>query len=174
LTESLLRRPNTTVIATTRSSSVDASALQGLPTAANTKLVITTLSSNADTGAAAVIDEISKQGISHIDTVVANAGLGDAFHPVLATPVDEIRLNFEVNTLGPIKLFQAAFPLLEKATNPKFILISSVLGSIGGTEGELARAPTLAYGVSKAGANYFVRKVHCEHENVVAVAVHPG
>jgi NAD(P)-dependent dehydrogenase (short-subunit alcohol dehydrogenase family) len=35
-------------------------------------------------------------------------------------------------------------------------------------------APTLAYGVSKAGANYFVRKVHFEHAGVVALAVHPG
>jgi norsolorinic acid ketoreductase len=35
-------------------------------------------------------------------------------------------------------------------------------------------APTLAYGVSKAGANYFIRKVHFEHEGIVAVAVHPG
>jgi norsolorinic acid ketoreductase len=35
-------------------------------------------------------------------------------------------------------------------------------------------APTLAYGISKAGANYFVRKVHFEHAGIVAVAVHPG
>lgn len=35
-------------------------------------------------------------------------------------------------------------------------------------------APTLAYGVSKAGANYFVRKVHFEHEEITALAVHPG
>jgi norsolorinic acid ketoreductase len=36
------------------------------------------------------------------------------------------------------------------------------------------KAPTLAYGVSKAGANYFVRKVHFEHDGIVALAVHPG
>ena len=51
------------------------------------------------------------------------------------------------------------------------MLISSSLGSIGEMEGE---APSLAYGVSKAGANYFVRKVHFEHKDVSAVAVHPG
>jgi norsolorinic acid ketoreductase len=40
-------------------------------------------------------------------------------------------------------------------------------------EGKLGAAPTLAYGVSKAGANYFVKKVHFENEGVTAVVVHP-
>jgi len=35
-------------------------------------------------------------------------------------------------------------------------------------------APSLSYGVSKAGANYFVRKVHFECEGIVSLAVHPG
>jgi norsolorinic acid ketoreductase len=36
--------------------------------------------------------------------------------------------------------------------------------------------PSLAYGISKAGANYLVRKVHfeCEKEGLVALAIHPG
>lgn len=36
--------------------------------------------------------------------------------------------------------------------------------------------PSLAYGVSKAGANYLVRKVHfeCEKEGLVALSIHPG
>ncbi|KAL5330058.1 hypothetical protein ACEPPN_003582 [Leptodophora sp. 'Broadleaf-Isolate-01'] len=34
--------------------------------------------------------------------------------------------------------------------------------------------PSLAYGISKAAANYFVRKMHFEERGVVAVAVHPG
>lgn len=35
-------------------------------------------------------------------------------------------------------------------------------------------APSLAYGISKAGANFFVRKLHFEHEEMVSVAIHPG
>jgi norsolorinic acid ketoreductase len=50
--------------------------------------------------------------------------------------------------------------------------VSSVLGSIGALGGEAG--PALAYGVSKAAANFFVRKVHFEHEDVVALAIHPG
>ncbi|TVY46924.1 Norsolorinic acid ketoreductase [Lachnellula occidentalis] len=41
-------------------------------------------------------------------------------------------------------------------------------------ETQAGAEPTLAYGVSKAGANYFCRKVHFECEGVVALAVHPG
>ena len=37
-------------------------------------------------------------------------------------------------------------------------------------------SPTLAYGISKAAANYFVRKIHfeCASVGLVSVAVHPG
>jgi norsolorinic acid ketoreductase len=37
-----------------------------------------------------------------------------------------------------------------------------------------ADSEVFRYGVSKAGANYFVRKVHFEQAGVIAVAVHPG
>lgn len=67
-------------------------------------------------------------------------------------------------------MFQAAWPLLEKAKEPKFVYVSSGLGSIAAME----KVPCLAYGVSKAAANFFVRKVHFECPDMVAVAVHPG
>jgi norsolorinic acid ketoreductase len=69
----------------------------------------------------------------------------------------------------PIHLFQTLHPLLGNPS--KVILVSSSLGSIADMEGA---APTLAYGISKAGANYFIRKVHFEHPSIVAVAIHPG
>jgi norsolorinic acid ketoreductase len=118
-----------------------------------------------------MVTALSQEGITHIDTIIANAGAGETFQSTISTPLSELRQSFEVNTLGPIKLFQAACPLLKRSANPKFIFISSSLGSIGAMEGNV---PSLAYGVSKAAANYFVRKVHFEHEEVTAVAVHPG
>jgi len=36
------------------------------------------------------------------------------------------------------------------------------------------QTPTLAYGISKAGANYFVRKIHFEFPEICTLAVHPG
>lgn len=53
----------------------------------------------------------------------------------------------------------------------KFILISSSLGSIGAME---SAVPSLAYGFSKAAADYFVRKVHFEEQDITTLAVHPG
>lgn len=170
LTASVLLRPNMTVITTVRSSDTSTTELKALPTAANSRLIIATLSSASDTDASATVTTFTQQ-ISHIDTIIANAGAGETFESTIATPISELRQSFEINTLGPIKLFQAAYPLLKKSTNPKFVFISSSLGSIGAMEGNV---PSLAYGVSKAAANYFVRKVHFEHEEVTAVAVHPG
>lgn len=53
------------------------------------------------------------------------------------------------------------------------MFVSSSLGSIGDMEGAV---PSTAYGVSKVGANYLVRKAHFEgeREELVAFAVHPG
>lgn len=55
-----------------------------------------------------------------------------------------------------------------------FILITSSVGSIGGLEEE--GFPSLSYGISKAGANWFAKKLHGEfHEGGLGVGiVHPG
>lgn len=103
--------------------------------------------------------------------MIANLGIGEDFKSALDTTPESILKHIETNTLAPISLFQSLFPLLSKSQEPRFILISSSLGSIGDMEGA---TPTLAYGISKAGANYFVRKVHFEHENIVSLAIHPG
>jgi len=51
-------------------------------------------------------------------------------------------------------------------------MVFSVKGNA--PRGDNADSEVIRYGVSKAGANYFVRKVHFEHAGVIAVAVHPG
>lgn len=174
LVASLLLRPNTTVIATIRNRETSATALNALPNDASSKLIVAILSSASDTDAAMMMDKIAEQGITHLDTIIANAGVGEKFESCLEEIVDELRRCFEVNTLGPIKLFQATHPLLKKAKEPKFIFITSSLGSIGAMANILPESGHLEYGVSNAAANYFVRKVHFEHEHITAVAVHPG
>lgn len=124
------------------------------------------------TGAASeVANALVGQGITKIDVVIANLGTGTEFRSALETTSESILGDFQTNALGPIMLFQQLFPLLSASKNPKFILISSSLGSIGDMEGNI---PSLAYGISKAAANYFVKKVHCEHMNITSVAIHPG
>ncbi|KAH6723066.1 hypothetical protein BKA61DRAFT_638119 [Leptodontidium sp. MPI-SDFR-AT-0119] len=183
LTSLLLLRPNTTVIATIRTPSTPTSSLTSLPTGKNSKLLIlpldfTNTSTSAETFTAFQHTMENVYSIKHINTIIANAGTGTSFHVSNTTPLSSLMENFEINTLGPIMLYQTLYPLLTAkakgegvAGEGKFILISSSLGSIAAMEGAV---PSLAYGISKAAANYFVRKVHFEERGVVAVAVHPG
>jgi norsolorinic acid ketoreductase len=144
--------------------------LKALPVASGGKLIIEPLASDTADGTSNLIFTlISGHGITHINTVILNAGIA-VFTPLLTTPLSSLREHLEVNALAPISLFQAAYPLMSKASNPKLTLITSSLGSIG----EMDSSPSLAYGMSKAAANYFVREVHFECANVTALAVHPG
>ena len=47
------------------------------------------------------------------------------------TPIDQFKEHYEVNTLGPVVLFQAAHELLFKSPRPTFVIVSSFIGSIG-------------------------------------------
>jgi norsolorinic acid ketoreductase len=184
LTASLLERPNSTVIATVRDKEVtDCSSLRALPLAENSKLVIETLcastsppTSGSDSGLAveqALLAALTNiHGIKHIDTIIANAGTGTMFSPILNSSPESLLSNFSVNTLSPIFLFQTLHPLLSLSKSPKYIAITSMLGSISLQSPQAG--PTLAYGISKAGLNFFVRKLHFEIPELVALAIHPG
>ncbi|EHL01550.1 putative Aflatoxin biosynthesis ketoreductase nor-1 [Glarea lozoyensis 74030] len=176
LAAALLLRPHTTVIGTLRPSA-SASSLQALSTAEGSTLIITPLEISASSASAiesatqSLHDHLLTQGVSSIDVLIASAGLGTAFHATKDTALEDVTAHFHINTLGPLSLYQSLRPLLLASTQKKFIVISSSLGSIQDMEDA---APTLAYGVSKAGVNYVVRKVHFEEDEVVGLAVHPG
>ena len=80
--------------------------------------------------------------------------------------------HFDVNTVGHLRLFKATWPLLEKAKDPKFIIMSSSVGSIGAMQNEPVAMVT--YGCSKAATNFLMRKMHYEHERLCVMAIHPG
>jgi len=61
---------------------------------------------------------------------------------------------FNVNTISPILLFQASKPLLDKASSPKWMTVSSGAASITRLEQHNASFVT-AYGVSKAALDFF-------------------
>ncbi|KAH8678867.1 hypothetical protein BGZ60DRAFT_402041 [Tricladium varicosporioides] len=179
LIANFLARPHTTAIAVVRSKSTDTDLLTNLPVGEGSKLIIgyfaASPTTSADTEASAknLHDTLtSKHGITYINTIVACAGMGTSYDSSLSTSLSAMTEHFNQNTLAPLALFQALFPLLSAAEKErKLMFITSSLGSIGDMEGE---APTLAYGVSKAGANYFVRKVHFECPEITTMAVHPG
>ncbi|KAF9473634.1 NAD(P)-binding protein [Pholiota conissans] len=107
-----------------------------------------------------------------VDTLIANAGIANFAGKIHEVPIKSFEDHFSVNVLGPIVLFQAFRVLLKASTQPRFIVISSVGGSID----LIPTAPMDAgpYGTSKAALNWVVRKIHFENEWLIAYPQCPG
>lgn len=167
-----LAQPNTRVILAARSNTADI--LDALPKSfPGTLHGIYKLDSASTADAIALRESLvaGENTISKIDIVIANAGISEPLKSVLDSPIDSLEEFYRVNTLGPVRLYQQLWrDLMEKSENPKFILVSSVLGSLAYVD----PSPCGGYGASKAAANYFVRKMHLENETLVAVSLHPG
>ncbi|KAJ5184628.1 Short-chain dehydrogenase/reductase SDR [Penicillium cf. griseofulvum] len=174
LVETFLLRPKHTIIASVRDTAADyVKELVALPKANGSHLQVVKIESSNPADPAAVIKVLTD--VDHIDIVVANAGGAgeegmtplDAVSSVVATDV------FAVNTLGPLALYQAVKPLLERSQAPKWISVSSAAGSIGRLEVHKAHIVP-AYGIAKAGLNWLTTAIHSANKDFIAFAVHPG
>ncbi|KAL1683364.1 hypothetical protein EV122DRAFT_286513 [Schizophyllum commune] len=132
--------------------------------------VVKVVSANKENNEAA-IDEV-KRVIGRLDVVIANAGISDSYEPALEVPTEGMNRHCEVNTIGPLVLFQAAYPLLRGSANPRFVTVSSGLGSIA-LAGELS-VNMYAYGASKAAVNWVMRKLHHDFPDMVIFPISPG
>jgi NAD(P)-dependent dehydrogenase (short-subunit alcohol dehydrogenase family) len=100
-----------------------------------------------------------------VDNKAAVAAVFYAISSVLETSAQAMAEHFDVNTIGPLVLFQATYPLLKASSDaPKFIPISGAGGSI--LYGAPMGYPTLAGGVSKAALNYLTVKIRADHEGL--------
>ena len=169
----LLKRPQTTVFAGVRDTLAEAAtSLQSLEVANGSKLVILKVDATSEADSKAAVSTIKDHGIHHLDVVIANAGMDTGSRPTVDVPASDFLEAFQANTLGPIFLFQATEPLLSAASNPRFFVTTSLLGSLGFAEN--VPVPIAAYGVSKAGINWFLRKMHGEFPKITFVPLHPG
>ncbi|KAF2008889.1 putative aflatoxin biosynthesis ketoreductase nor-1 [Aaosphaeria arxii CBS 175.79] len=171
----ILTRPNNTVIAAVRDPQAAASqSLNELPKADGSSLHVVKIDQGVPTDAAAAVKDLEAAGISHVDTIVANAATADVAEYVISTSTDDLRRHLDVNVIGILALFQAFEPLLRKAQgkNPKFIALSSNLGSIG--LAPYIPGPWFCYGVTKAALNYLIRRIHVENDWLTATALQPG
>lgn len=148
--------------------------LKELPKADGTSLHVVKIDSAFPTDPAAAVKTLEAAGITHIDTVIANAATADVADSVLGTSTDDVRRHLDVNVIGVLALFQAVEPLLRKAQseNPRFVALSSNLGSIG--LAPFIPGPWFCYGVTKAALNYLVRRIHVENDWLTAMALQPG
>ncbi|KAM0277201.1 hypothetical protein ACHAQH_005984 [Verticillium albo-atrum] len=178
-TAKLLQRSGVTVIATARDPA-SASSLEQLPKGSGSRLIIVKLDSSVDADASAAVKQLqTEHGITSLDVVIANAGIAQQGGPVATTTPDSLRDHVNVNTVGPLTLFQATRDLLKasKTGNPVFFPVSTIVGSIGSQEAleRFGLPPTLSpYGASKTGLNWLIKRVHFEEPWLTTFVVHPG
>ncbi|KAL1627152.1 hypothetical protein SLS56_006575 [Neofusicoccum ribis] len=176
LFETYLSRPSHIVIGAVRDpASPISQSLHALPTGPNSKAIIIKIDSASETDARDAVQSLqADHSITAFHLVIANAGILTAGFPLVkdVRPAD-MKTHFDVNTVGPITLFQAVLPLLRAAVGPpKFVTIGSSAGSIGGME--LCPFPNAAYGPSKAALHYLTKKIHVEHPELIALPIDPG
>ncbi|KAJ4328085.1 hypothetical protein N0V84_001453 [Fusarium piperis] len=169
LVKALISRPSVTVAATVRNDDA-ATSLKSDTTSVtkgdNSSLVIVKL----DFSNALAPDKIRDAfTVDHVDILINNAAFSPSMTLAADTPTDNLRAAFEINTIGPLTVFQGLWPLLQKSAAPKVIKITSSVGCITIQEG-----PGGAYGPSKAALNWLTRALHMQNEGLVAVALHPG
>ncbi|KAL4905798.1 hypothetical protein BDW74DRAFT_177500 [Aspergillus multicolor] len=181
LVKSLLTRPSTTIIASVRNEQASETLKSSLVTinpGTNSKLHIILLpfSTEPPTTPEYIQQTISTTipNLPHIDILILNAGSANPMTPALTTTPSDLRTSFEINTIAPLLVFQATWPLLRLSPSgtPKALFMSSSVGSIAAQE----PFPGGAYGASRAAGNWLTRAIHLQHEKdgLVAFAMHPG
>ncbi|KAL6716010.1 hypothetical protein ACLMJK_006972 [Lecanora helva] len=173
LVETYLSRPSTIVVAGVRDPNhASSQKLSSLPKGPSSKLIVAKIDSKSSTDPAAAVNTIKSQGITSLDLVIANAGICTGMTPVATADPALVMEHIEVNGFGPLYLFQATLPLMQKSKGAKFVGIGSPLGSIGGQDQR--PYPCTTYGTSKAVQHWIVRKIHFEHPELTALVVDPG
>ena len=172
LTAEYVSRDNITVIAAVRDTTKDTSkALATLPAGRNSKVLLVKIDSLSEDDAGNAIETVLHNSIDHIDVVIANAG-DTKYGPVATLSAEILKYHLNLMTVGPLLLYQASWPLLQKSMHPKFIVISSTLGSL--VEGPKYGQASGAYGASKAAINYLLKILHNENPSLVAMPICPG
>lgn len=162
------------VAAVRNPSGKEAQDLKSLPRSEGSQLLLIKIESTSETDAVEAVKSIQSQGVSHLDVVIANAGIfkTEAFLEVAKMKTSDLIEHVDVNVNGPVRLFQATLPLLRAAKQPKFVVISSAVSTI--TNAEYIPYTVTSYGASKAALNFLLRRIHIENPNIIAIAFHPG
>jgi NAD(P)-dependent dehydrogenase (short-subunit alcohol dehydrogenase family) len=128
--------------------------LKSLPTGSSSRLHLISLESTSSTSAQHAIAKAQRQtGITYIDHVIANSAVAPPASDLADVDEAEMAAAYDVNVLGPLRLYKATRELLDKAKRPLWTTISSTAGSVTKVE-EFGIADLLSYGASKAAVNW--------------------
>ncbi|CAN5622167.1 SDR family NAD(P)-dependent oxidoreductase [soil metagenome] len=96
-----------------------------------------------------VIDD----AVGQLDVLINNAGIVGPYVAPQDATVEDVRVVYETNVFGVVRVTHAALPLLQRSAAPVIVNVSSGLGSLGVTtnpERMESHIPVLAYGSSKS------------------------
>jgi len=115
---------------------------------------------------AAAVERVGEHG-NRLDALVNNAGIGYG-GPLELIPIEDLRNQFEVNTIGPVALTQALLPALRRARG-RVVFVSSIGGRV-------AMAFTAPYAASKHAIEAIgdVIRVELRSSNVQVALIEPG
>jgi norsolorinic acid ketoreductase len=137
LGEGLVRRylalPNHTVIAGNRNPAHPTSkALSDLTVGDGSKLVVVKIDATVHKDAFDAVKELGeKYGIDHLDIVISNAGICNAWPRVFDLKLSDLKAHNEANVYGLISLYQATREFLKKSSKgPRFIAMGSNAGDL--------------------------------------------
>lgn len=167
-----------TLIACVRDPSA-ASTLLSEPRGRDTRVLVVKLDASSRTDAQDAIEEVKRQGVTHIDVVISAAGIAP-MGTVESIPLSVLEEAWMVNAVSVVLLYKAVVPLLRAAAAQRsdghgratFVFISAAGGSL--SEMHKYPYPNVAYATSKAWANAAVVKMGMENEWLMTLCIHPG
>jgi len=122
----------------------------------------------SDSAVQAMADRLGARG-AELDWLLHVAGVL-ALDELETVDLDEVRREFEINTIGPLRVARAVAPLL--AEDAKVGIVTSRVGSLG----DNASGGMYAYRISKAAAN--MAGLNLSHDlgrrGVAVLMLHPG
>lgn len=151
----------------------NATALRQLADETGEQIEIIALDVTDATAIAASADRVAQQ-VDGLDVLINNAGIfprTGASQTFGQLEHDAMTDVLYVNAVSPVIVTQALVGLLRRGENPRVMMVSSGMGSIG----RLGSAGSYSYRMSKAAMNMAARLLSFElAPDVTTVTVHPG
>ncbi|CAH0025565.1 unnamed protein product [Clonostachys rhizophaga] len=180
LVQTYLARPNHIVIGSVRDiAAARSNGLEDLSAASGSKLVLVKIESTSFADPTRAVAELESWGITRLDIVIANAAIaGGKVAAAAEGDAEDFANILAINAVAPLALFAATKPLLDRATTPKWVSISSAVASLANHEAMFmnmgGRPMGFGYGASKATLNHLSLNIHSENPKLTAIAVDPG
>ncbi|KAJ9490714.1 hypothetical protein VN97_g2507 [Penicillium thymicola] len=178
--ELYLQKPNHTVIAANRDPSHPTSnALADLAKAEGTTLEIIRLDVLSPTDPVAAVKTLAARGITHIDILIANAGIALSWPKVSEVKVEDIQKHVDVNVYGFIHLYQAFRSVLKEAQTPKLVTIGSSSAVLtypvdAGPQPNFLPLQNAAYAPTKSAQHWYTKAISAEDPWLTAFPLDPG